>query len=154
VLEVRCLEMQYNCKIIVSHVSGDWMKAQGTDGVSRGQLKEGVSTGQDMLPFILFHLSSIQRSPAVLSWVRSWLGEKAELLSPEGWFERGHCILGGKMDSKGFWRHTCQPRKFIWDPPQGAAGVAIEELRKARTKHQDSMHVFICPRLLKPEWFL
>jgi hypothetical protein len=57
------------------------------------------------------------------------------------------------MDSKGFWRHQYQPGKFIWDPPPGAAAVAIEELRKARIKRQDSTHVFICPWLLKPEWY-
>jgi hypothetical protein len=29
----------------------------------------------------------------------------------------------------------------------------MEELRKARIKRKDSPHVFVCPRLLKPEWF-
>jgi hypothetical protein len=74
VLEVRRLEMQEGAKIIVSHVSGERMKAQGTDGVSRGQLKEGVSIGADMLSFIPFQLSAIQRSTAVEDWIRSWLG--------------------------------------------------------------------------------
>jgi hypothetical protein len=30
--------------------------------------------------------------------------------------------------------------------------VALEELRKAVIKRQDSMHIFVVPRLLKPEW--
>jgi hypothetical protein len=153
VLEVRRLEMHEGAQIVVSHVSGERMKAQGTDGVSRGQLKEGVSIGADMLSFIPFQLSAIQRSPAVEDWIRSWLGEEAELLKPEGWFERGHGLLGGKIDSKGFWRHHYKPGKFIWAPPPAAASVAIEELRKARIKRQDSMHVIVIPRLLKPEWF-
>jgi hypothetical protein len=33
-LEVRKLEMKYRCKIVVSHVAGERMKDQGTDGVS------------------------------------------------------------------------------------------------------------------------
>jgi hypothetical protein len=152
-LEVRVIEMRNNAKVIISHVAGERMKAQGTDGASRGQLKEGVSTGQDMLSFIPFHLSSIQRSPAVETWIRSWLGADAEVLSPEGWFERGHDLLGGKYDAKGFWRPNIKTGTFIWDPPPAAASVAIEELRKARIKRQDSMHVFICPRLMKTEWF-
>jgi hypothetical protein len=152
-LEVRVLAMREGAKVIVSHVSGERMKAQGTDGVSRGQLKEGVSVGMDMLSFIPFHLSAIERSPAVEPWIRSWLGQEAELLSPEGWFERGHDILGGSMDAKRFWRHGIKPGTFIWSPPPAAASVAIEELRKARIKRQHSFHVFVVPRLLKPEWF-
>jgi hypothetical protein len=152
-LEVRLLEMREGAKIVVSHVSGERMKAQGTDGVSRGQLKEGVSTGQSMLSFVPFHLSAIQRSESVEAWLRSWLGESMEVLSPEGWFERGHDHLGGDVDAKGFWRHTIKPGTFVWSPAPAAASVAIEELRKARIKRQDSLHVFVCPRLLKPEWF-
>jgi hypothetical protein len=81
------------------------MKAQGTDGVSRGQLKEGISAGQSMLSFIPFHLASIERSADMDSWLRSWLGASTEVLTPEDWFKRGHDILGGKIDAKGFWRH-------------------------------------------------
>jgi predicted transcriptional regulator len=81
-LEVCLLEMQEGAKIVVSHVSGERMKAQGTNGVSRGQLKEGVSTGQSMLSFVPFHLSAIQGSDDVEAWLRSWLGESMEVLSP------------------------------------------------------------------------
>jgi hypothetical protein len=45
-LEVRQIEMRAGARLVISHVSGERMKAQGTDGVSRGQLKEGVSTGK------------------------------------------------------------------------------------------------------------
>jgi hypothetical protein len=152
-LEVRVIEMKYRCKAIVSHVSGERMRGQGTDGVSRGQLKEGVTAGKEMLSFIPFHLSAIDRSPDVEPWLRSWLGPSAEVLTPNGWFERGHDILGGKVDSKGFWRNHIKPGVFIWSPPPAAAQVALEELRKARIKRQDSLHVFVVPRLMKPEWF-
>jgi hypothetical protein len=83
VLKIRLLEMQEGAKIIVSHVS-ERMKAQGTDGVSRGQLKEGVSVGKEMLSFIPFHLSAVQRSSKVEPWIHSWLGAEPELLQPEG----------------------------------------------------------------------
>jgi hypothetical protein len=73
-LEVRVIKMKYRCKVVVSHLSGDPMKGQGTDGVLRGQLKdEGVKAGKEMLSFIPFHLDAIQRSPAVEPWLRSWL---------------------------------------------------------------------------------
>ena len=73
-LEVRKLEMQQGAKVVISHVSGERMKDQDMDGVSQGQLKEGVSAGKDMLTFILFHLNSIQRSPDVKNGLKSWLG--------------------------------------------------------------------------------
>jgi hypothetical protein len=153
VLRVRLLEMRHRCKIIVSHVSGERMKAQGTDGVSRGQMKEGVTAGLDMMSFIPFHQSAIQRSPQVRDWIGSWLGPEAEFLEPKDWFERGHDVSGGSYDSKGFWRSTFKPGKLVWAPPPGAANVALEELRKARIKRQHSIHIFVCPRLLKPLWF-
>jgi hypothetical protein len=68
-LEVRQIELQEGARVLVSHISGERMKAQGTDGVSRGQLKEGVSTGKDMLSYIPFHLSSIQWLPEVEPWL-------------------------------------------------------------------------------------
>jgi hypothetical protein len=153
VLAVQLLEMQEGARIIMSHVLGERMKAQGTDSVSRGQLKEGVSVGKDILSFILFHLSAVQRSAAVEPWIRSWLGPEAKLLQPEEWFERAHDILGEKLDRKGFWRHEFKAGRFSWAPPPVAADVAIEELRKACIKRQHSFHVFIVPRLMKPEWF-
>jgi hypothetical protein len=153
VLRVRLLEMRHHCRIIVSHVSGERMRAQGTDGVSRGQMKEGVTAGLDMMSFIPFHESALKRSPTVRDWIASWLGTGAEFLSPEDWYERGHDVSGGSYDSKGFWRSTFKPGKFVWSPPPAAANVALEELRKARIKRQHSIHVFVCPRLLKPLWF-
>ncbi len=36
--------------------------------------------------------------------------------------------------------------------PPAAADVALEELRKAHIKRQDSTHFFVCARLLTPEW--
>jgi hypothetical protein len=41
---------------------------------------------------------------------------------------------------------------YLWHPPPAAAEFAVEELRKARLKRQDSTHVFVCPRLMAPYW--
>jgi hypothetical protein len=153
VLRVRLLQMKYRCIIVVTHVSGKRMVAQGTDGVSRGHLKEGVTTGEDMLSFIPLHLSALHRSETLKDWIKSWLGNQAEFLEPEDWFEKGHDMSGGFKDSKGYWRPKILPGTFVWTPPPAAADVALEELRKARIKRQDSLHVVVIPRLLKPEWF-
>ena len=45
--------MNETCKIYLSHVSGKRMIAQGSaDGLSRGNLAEGVMRGADMKGFI------------------------------------------------------------------------------------------------------
>jgi hypothetical protein len=152
VVRVRKLEMHQDARILVSHVSGERMKAEGTDGASRGQLKEGVTIGENMLDFIPWNLLAPQRLENLKPWLLSWIGDDAEFIDPAGWFTRGHDQLGGSYDHLGFWHHTIAPGKFIWTPPPAAADVALEELRKARLKRQDSTHFFVCPRLLTPEW--
>jgi hypothetical protein len=152
VLRVRSLEMKEGVRISVSHVSGDRMKAEGTDGTSRGQFREGVNVGEAMLDFIPWNESARERTPCLEPWLRSWMGDGVEFLDPAGWFTRGHDHLGGCKDARGFWHQEIVPGKFVWTPPPAAADVALEEMRKARIKRQDSTHYFVCPRLLSPEW--
>jgi hypothetical protein len=57
----------------VIHISGKRMKASGVDGLSRGDLMEGMMGGQDPLSFIPFNLGADERSNGLVSqWVRSW----------------------------------------------------------------------------------
>ena len=93
------MESYSGARFIVSHVSGERMRSQGTDGVSRGNLKEIVSVGHTMLSFCPWHLSAIERNSKLKLWLQSWLGEDAEFLSQEDWFVRGHDILGGQYES-------------------------------------------------------
>jgi hypothetical protein len=153
-LIVRFQKVQMACdaEVIVSHVSGKRMIAQGTDGVSRGLLNEGVTTGLDMLSFIPLHLTAIERQPKLVEWVKSWLGQDLEILSPAQWFTRGHSHDGGYYDQQGFWRVKIRPGKSVWVQPPAAADIAVEELRTALIKRRDCTHVFICPRLSTPLW--
>jgi hypothetical protein len=75
-----------------------------------------------------------------------------EILSPEGWYGRGHNHDGGERDKHGFWRLNTRSGTFVWAPPPAAAETAIEQLRRAVIKRQASTHIFLCPRLLYPEW--
>jgi hypothetical protein len=87
--------MACDAEVIVSHVAGTRMIAQGTDGVSRGSLSEGVNAGIDMLSFIPLHLNAIERNLNLHGWACSWLGNDVKLLTPEQWFSRGHSHYGG-----------------------------------------------------------
>ncbi len=155
VVRLYKLEMVFCCKITFVHVAGTRMIKQGTDGLSRGDLVEGVMRGEAMLSFIPLHRNCIERSPILKTQLEECVkgfGNKVELLEPEGWFERGHDFLGGRKNCDGIWMPCYRPGTFIWAPPPGAARHAIEELRQARQKRQKSFHVFVCPRLLYDEW--
>ena len=155
VIRLRRLEMRHAIRLHISHVSGKRMIAVGVDGISRGQLNEGVMAGTPMLSYIPLHKTPFQMSENLFEWVRSWLGPKAEALTPMDWFTTGHDIRGWSLPTE----HNklslpiLRPGHFVWAPPPGAADVALEELRKARHKRQSSMHVFLCQRLLTPKWY-
>ena len=73
VLRLRKLEFQSKIKIYFIHVAGTRMISQGTDGLSRGDLREGVMRGAGMLSFVPLHLSAVERSESLKSWVTSWM---------------------------------------------------------------------------------
>ena len=152
VVQLRELETRGECQIHFHHVSGKRMIAQGADGLSRGNLNEGVMKGKRMLDFVPTHLDAIQRSPELFDWLTEQIPEEIEHLSPEGWFERGHDIKGGTVNREGIWIPKFKKSNFLWTPAPAAAATAVEELRKARLKRQASTHLFLCPRLMTPLW--
>ena len=156
VTRLRLLEMERGCKIHLIHVSGERMKRQGSDGLSRGSLLEGVMSGKSMLSFVPIHQTALQGGKGVLEkWIESWLldgNEKLETLHPRDWYVRGHDMSGGQIDRAGLYRPTYRSGKFLWAPPPAVAEAALEEIRKARVKRTSSTHVFVCPRLMTPVW--
>jgi hypothetical protein len=151
-VRLRVLQFRHGAQFIISHVAGERMKDQGTDGVSRGHLKEGVAVGDPMIKFIPFHKSVLTSSPSLRAWVKSWAPAGVEFLEPEGWFERGHDQDGGKKNTQGFWVPTIRSGTFVWTSPPAAARVALEQLRVARIKRQNSLHIVCIPSLLSHEW--
>ena len=151
------LAMKYLCSVNIVHVSGTRMIAQGTDGLSRGDLLEGVLKGEKMMTFIPLHVSAIEREPTLRDWISTWAGagrndDDLKFLVPEDWFVRGHDIAGYSPNCDGIMIPTYKRGIFIWTPPPAAARIALEELRQARHKRQASLHLFIVPHLMAPEW--
>ena len=97
-------------------------------------------------------MTPTQSSPDLLPFLKSVAGAKLEILSPKDWFRRGHDHKGGRRDTQGYWRPIIQPGLFLWDLPAGGAITAIEELRKARMKRRNSMHLVVVPRVATPLW--
>ena len=149
------MEGSSKCRIHFIHVAGTCMIAQGSDGLSRGNLTEGVMGEWNMGDFIPLHQGTLERSGDLEPWIRSWCDSakhQAEVLEPEGWFEKGHDLVGGTTNSDGMSVPEYKNGLYIWAPPPAAAEAALEQLRKARQKKQNSFHVFMCPRLMTPYW--
>ena len=102
---------------MVSHVNGTIMISQGTDGVSRGSLKEGFLLGESMLNFCPWHLNALEREPALEAWIKSWVPLDTIFLEPKDWFTCDHEIVGGVVDVRGFWRPNIESGTYVWTPP-------------------------------------
>jgi hypothetical protein len=81
VIRVKSLETRLAIKLVVSHVSGLRMIAEGGDGVSRGILNEGVMAGESMLSFIPLNLSA-ERCETLVPWIQGWIKGEVECLEP------------------------------------------------------------------------
>ena len=155
VVRIVKLQMIYGCIVHFIHVAGTRMIDQGSDGLSRGDMYEGIMSGRSMFDFVPLHQSACSRFKDITNWVEGWarvMGNPIEVLSPEDWFERGHDIQGSTVNLDGVWLPSYKRGSFIWSPPPAVAGIIMDELRQARHKRQKSFHVFICPRLMYPEW--
>ncbi|KAI2509912.1 hypothetical protein MHU86_4477 [Fragilaria crotonensis] len=155
VVRIQALSMRVGIKIHVFHIAGTRMIAQGTDGVSRGFLGQGVMDGAMMSAFVPIHLSAMERSPLdLVPWIRSWAGKETTILTEMGWFQEGHDVEGWKIGEDGFSRPEIarDGKTYVWAPAPMAAEVALAEMRKARIKRQKSAHVFVCPRLCTGQW--
>jgi hypothetical protein len=138
-LTLRLRKAQTLGKLIlhVIHIAGTRMKEAGIDGMSRGDMLEGMMAGIDPLSFLPLGLDANERSKGkVEEWVRSWWGTQPLLsLSPEGWFEEGQGST------------PC-----LWMPPPAGMEVALECLAEARHKRPHVAHVVVAPRLMTHMW--
>ena len=145
---LRALEMKYCFEVFVIHVSGSRMITQGTDGLSRGSLKSSALSSRTIKEYAPLHLTAIQRSPTLKQWIKSWAGSDPLFLEPRHWFVEGH-----DLRYVGLTRNLeIESGTYIWTPPPAVADVAIEQLRCAVLKRQQSLHILIVPKLFFSLW--
>ena len=156
VCRLHKLEMHEGCVLHVIHVAGSRMIKQGTDGLSRGDVGEGVMGGSEMLSFVPLHLSVTERSPEVVKWIKGTFNypgvEPLQELDARGWFETGHDLRGGAVNADGIWIPEYRTGRYLWVPPPAGGLAAVEQLRRARLKRQSSTHIFLIPRLFTSKW--
>ena len=148
VLRLRRIELTGLTKLHVIHVAGTRMIDQGTDGLSRGLLSEGVMVGKQMLDFVPLHLNALDHNSALLNWIRMWCGNTfINPLEPEDWFKKAHGYVRMEMGQRGISSPVyVEDGVYLWSLPAAAADVAIEQLTKARHKRIRATHIFIVPR--------
>ena len=164
VVRLYKLSMKFLCSVNIIHVAGTRIIAQGSDGLYRGNLLEGVQRGEELLSFVPLHISALVRQPSLRQWISSWAYTTAgsgatvqsianvEFLQPEDWFLRSHDITGYTQNCDGRTLPSYKKVVFVRSPPPAATRFVLEELRQARHKRQDSTHVFIVPKLMTAEW--
>jgi hypothetical protein len=141
-------------RLHIIHVAGTRMIQQGTDGLSRGLMTDGVFAADPMKLHLPLHLTPYDRHPPLLQWVQSWCPDSSVLpLSPEEWYTTGHGLAPGVAGPSGTYFPLLHPgRWFLWSPPPAAARAALEELAVSRHKRPHLNHIFIVPRLFTSQW--
>ena len=96
------------------------------------------------------NLSALNRTRELKPWILTWAPANAFFLTPSQWFVESHNI---RWSGDGSPRKLSYSRAFyIWAPPPCIADVAIEQLREARLKRHNSIHVMIIPKLFFSLW--
>ena len=76
--------------IYIFHASDKMMIHQGTDGIFRGIMGEGVDSWKYIMSPIPFNETPGEKYSKLVAWIKSWAGIDTELLTGESWFERVH----------------------------------------------------------------
>jgi hypothetical protein len=129
----------------VIHISGKRMKVSGVDGLSRGDLTEGMMAGGDPLSYIPFDKGADERSNGQVSrWVRSW------------WQTKKGANFGGftltTIDKEAMFELQDLKAARLWMPPPAVMEVALELLCEDSLAHPQWPHVFVVPRLMTHFW--
>ena len=138
VLRLNEIQMKGKAFIHVVWVSGKRMIAQGTDGLSRGDLTTGVMRGMPMLEFVPLHKSVLdRRSGSILAFVNTISGgEEFTRLTPEDWLMTPH-----EADDT-----------FLWTPAPSIADVAVFQMAEAVHVRPWNTHVMVLPNLMTARW--
>ena len=146
ILRLRLLQRRTGTIIHVIHVAGTRMKWAGIDGLSRGDLLEGMMRAHSHpLSFLPLSLSAEDRMPGLVkAWVDSWWkdgqggpwgGAPLKLLSPSDWFRL---------------KDIDEPR--LWIPPPTAMPTVMEMFNDDHLAKPHLPHVFVVPRLMTHLW--
>ena len=115
------------------------MIAQGTDGLSRGDLNCGVMGDGAFLKHIPLNRTVFSYESTLKEELWEWLERPSDwiFLKEEDWFD------GVFSDPLG---------KFIWTPSAALARVAVEQMCEVKHIHPYTTHVLLAPALMTNAW--
>jgi hypothetical protein len=151
IVRLRLLEVAGSIRLWVIQVSGKRMIEQGTDGLSRGNLLEGVMEGKPMISYVPLSVTCFEGHSLILrSWICSWFHKAPTFLNAIDWFNIGHRVTGGTTNEEGIWIPTTRSTGYyVWSPAPATGRQAIDQLSISRHKRPTLTHVFLCPCLFE-----
>ena len=125
-LKLRLLKTRAGRKIHFVHVVGTRMIDQGSDGLSRGNLMEGVTGGKAMEFFVPLEPSS----EAQAFWIGSSLGHRSIAAILGTYWNQMIGLTKGTMYQKApkivmAYGYLHKKGNFIWAPPPTVADAAL-----------------------------
>ena len=140
-MRLRLVEMRTGCILHVIHVTETIMKRAGIDGLSWGDLLEGMMTVQKPLDFIQLNESADESSGGqVVSWITSWQKDRTEA----AWGRRAL----KKLVPGDWFQLLTQYRPRLWTPPPAVMETVVEVFNEDLLAHPNTPHVFDIPRLI------
>jgi hypothetical protein len=123
--------------ITVIWVAGTRMIEQGTDGLSRGDLFNGILAGGRFLDYVPLNKGATELAPKLEGWLGTSFPRKGgwSVLDKEGWFEKGYT-----------------DGNHIWSPPPAIANAVLDNLCESVLTRPWNSHLFIYPALMTAKW--
>jgi hypothetical protein len=125
VLDLKMVMLEGNFILHVVHVAGTRMIAEGTDGLSRGEIMASALM-DDFAHRVPQGKFALDRSPNLGLWLKDWIDPSYKIATPKDWFWGAQHLLD----------FSFPPQKitWVWDIPPAAAPHILEELAMARSK--------------------
>jgi len=109
-------------------------------GSYRLELNDNISM------LLLLHLSALECSPALRSWLQSWAGDGLFFASPRDWFY--------DAQQGGDYGVPQRDETWVWAPPPAAALSALEELGQGCLKRHNTLRgIVLIPTIMENEWY-
>ena len=135
--------------IHVIWIAGTRMKEIGVDGLSRGDMLDGIMAGMDPLNLVPVAQGAGQRScGAVTKWIRSWWKHAPNPDCVRSWGETA--LVEVTKDNMFELKDVVGSR--LWMLPPAAMETALEMFAEDRVAHPWNAHVFAVPQLMTHLW--